>query len=202
MSAKKQTEMQQVINILRPHMCSGGLKILNSYAKLSIREAWNKCTASNHLLAFKLISADTKNKKSKKEFTKVIKETFKEIDAKIKADIKALPRWVLDDVPRRYGARDVFSPHHMIEEDILAGLEADDLESCFHICEELESLDVHTIIKKHIKAPTLQDFLDITRPKSEQKLAIDDWKKLTNEKMFKLLVQHKLYDSSGKRMFK
>ena len=192
---KQQTEMQQVINILKPHMCSCGLKTLNSYAKLSIKEAWNKCTSPQDLLSFKLMSVYTKNKKSKTEFAKVIKATFKAIDVKLKADIKALPQWIFDI--------DWFSPEiSLIEEDVLGALGSDDLDDCFDLPDELEDLDVHAIIKKHLKTPTLQDFLDIKLPDAEQKAAINDWYKLTEEQRFKLLVQYKLYDSSGKRLFK
>lgn len=191
----QQTEMQQVINILKPHMCSCGLKTLNSYAKLSIKEAWNKCTSIQDLLSFKLISVYTKDKKSKTEFAKVIKETFKAIDAKIETDIKALPLWIHN--------ADWFAPDiSLIEGDVLGALWSDDLDGCFDIPDELEDLDVHTIIKKHIKAPTLQDFLGIKLPDAEQRAAINDWKKLTDERQFELFVQYKLYDSSGKRLFK
>jgi hypothetical protein len=192
---KQQTEMQQVINILKPHMCSCGLKTLNSYAKLSIKEAWNKCTSPQDLLSFKLMSVYTKNKKSKTEFAKVIKATFKAIDVKLKADIKALPQWIHDAA---WIAPDI----SLIEEDVLGALGSDDLDDCFDLPDELEDLDVHAIIKKHLKTPTLQDFLDIKLPDAEQKAAINDWYKLTEEQRFKLLVQYKLYDSSGKRLFK
>lgn len=200
MTTKKQTEVQQVINILEPHICSCGLESLHSYAKFNIKEAWNKCTSPYDLLSFKLISAYPKDKKSKAEFVKVIKRIFKAIDAKIKADIKTLPQWVHDNTD--WSAPDV----RMMEEDILAALESDDFNSCLDLLpddlEGLGGLDAHTIIKKYIKAPTLQDFFDIKLPDAGQSAAIGDWERLTKEQKIKLLVQYKLYDSSGKRLFK
>lgn len=194
---KQQTEMQQVINILKPYLCSCGLKTLNVYAKLSIKEAWNKCTSPLDLLSFKLISVYTKDKRSKKEFANVIKDTFKTIDAKIKEDIKSLPQWI-DKEDADWISPDI----NIMREDILGSLGSDDFDSCFDLPDELEDLDVHTIIKKHIKSPTLQDFLDIKFPDAEQRAVTNDWYKLTDEQRFKLLVQYKLYDSSGKRLFK
>lgn len=197
MSTKKQqTEMQRVINILRPHMCPDGLKTLNSYAKLSIREAWNKCTVPSHLFVFKLLSVYSKDKKFKKEFASVIKKVFKEIYAKIKEEANAIPEWVSLDLDW-----DVLPNIEGVEDNVITALKYD-LDNCFDVSEEIDNMDVHAIIKKHIKAPTLQDFLDIKIPNAEQKLVINDWKKIPDEKMFKLLVQHKLYDSSGKRLFK
>lgn len=196
--------MQQVINILKPHMCPCGLKTLNQYAKLSIREAWNKCTVSSHLLVFKLLSVYSKDKKFKKEFESVIKKAFKEIYAKIKEEADAIPEWVSFNLDW-----DVLPNIEGVEGDVMTALKYD-LDNCFDVeraCQAetprgIDNMDVHAIIKKHITAPTLQDFLDMKVPNAEQKTALKDWEKLTGERMFKLLVQHKLYDSSGKRLFK
>ena len=193
---KQQTEMQQVINILKPHTCSCGLKTLNSYAKLSIKEAWNKCTVPSHLLVFKLLSVYSKDKKFKKEFASVIKKVFKEIYSKIKEEANTIPEWVSIDLDW-----DVLPNIEGVEDEVMTALKYD-LGNCFDVSEEIDNMDVHAIIKKHIKAPILQDFLDMKVPNAEQKTVLKDWEKLTGERMSKLLVQYKLYDSSGKRLFK
>ena len=193
----QQTEMQQVISFLKPHICSSGLKNLKQYSKLSIKEAWDKCTSSEDLLDFKLISAYGKDSKIKNELKKAVKLVFEEILTKIKIEIKNLPKWAsaeedLEILPNiKYAQSEIFD-----------ALNSVDFNDCFGLSDYLNDLDAHTIIKKHIKAPTLQDFLNIKMPDAEQKKAFNDWKKLTEERKFDLLVQYKLYNSAGKRLFK
>jgi hypothetical protein len=194
----QQTEMQQVISFLKPHICSSGLKNLKQYSKLSIKEAWDKCTSSEDLLDFKLISAYGKDSKFKNELKKAVKLVFEEILTKIKIEIKNLPKWAsAEDLEILPIIKDA-------ESEIFDALGSVYFDYCFGISESgyLNDLDAHTIIKKHIKPPTLQDFLNIKMPDAEQKKALNDWKKLTDERQFELFVQYKLYNSSGKRLFK
>jgi hypothetical protein len=193
----QQTEMQQVISFLKPHICPSGLKDLKQYAKFSIKEAWNKCTSSENLLAFKLISVYGKDRSFKNEFAKAIKLIFKEISEKIEVEALDLPTWVdTSDVDL------CTSNIKFMKDEILECLTSNSFDDYLGVSNELEEFKVHDIVKKHIKPPTLQDVLNIKVPDTEQKFTIKDWNSLTDERQFELLVQYKLYNSAGKRLFK